>query len=155
MKLLLAVLLMSAAAYGQEMDLGIGPAPVKGQQVAYVAEPLTVRAGRPAELELRFQVKPGFHVNSHAPKSELLLRTQVELAGAGVQVGAVAYPAGKQFRLGNETLDVYADDFTVRVPVRAATGAHTLEGALRYQACDRAACFPPRTLPVVVVFEAK
>jgi hypothetical protein len=29
-------------------------------------------------------------------------------------------------------------------------GEGTLNGVLRYQACDNAACFPPRTLPVRV-----
>ncbi len=152
---MLGFLLVGGTAFGQEMDLGIGPAPVKGQQVAYVAEPQVVAAGRQGELVVRFEVKPGYHVNSHRPKSELLIATQLEVAGAGVKVGAMQFPAGKLFRVGDETLDVYAEDFAVRVPVVASVGSHTLEGTLQYQACDRAACFPPRTLPVSVLFEAK
>jgi hypothetical protein len=30
-----------------------------------------------------------------------------------------------------------------------------LDGSLRYQACDSAACYPPKTLPIQVVFTAK
>jgi hypothetical protein len=41
------------------------------------------------------------------------------------------------------------------VPVVAQAGVHTLDGALHYQACDHAACYPPKTLPVQVVFTAK
>ena len=45
--------------------------------------------------------------------------------------------------------------FMVKVPVVAAAGSHTVDGALRYQACDHAACYPPKSLPVQVVFTAK
>jgi hypothetical protein len=34
-------------------------------------------------------------------------------------------------------------------------GAADLVGSLRYQACDNAACFPPRTLPVKVAVVTK
>jgi hypothetical protein len=54
-----------------------------------------------------------------------------------------------------EKLDVYAGDFTMKLPVVAAAGEHTVSGVLRYQACDNAACYPPKTLPVQVLFTAK
>jgi hypothetical protein len=34
-------------------------------------------------------------------------------------------------------------------------GDHTLDGTLRYQACDNASCYPPRTLSVKILFTAK
>jgi len=39
--------------------------------------------------------------------------------------------------------------------VVAAAGEHALDASLRYQACDNAACYPPRNLPVKVLFTAK
>ena len=54
-----------------------------------------------------------------------------------------------------EKLDVYTGSFTIKLPVVAAAGEHTVEGALRYQACDHAACYPPKTLPVQILFTAK
>ena len=45
--------------------------------------------------------------------------------------------------------------FTVKLPVVADTGTHTVDGTLRYQACDHAACYPPKSLPVQVIFTAK
>ena len=54
-----------------------------------------------------------------------------------------------------EKLDVYTGTFTVKVPVVAAAGEHTVEGSLHYQACDNAACYPPKTLPLQVMFTAK
>jgi len=40
----------------------------------------------------------------------------------------------------------------------AASGAERgayVDGTLRYQACDQAACYPPKSLPVEVIFTAK
>jgi hypothetical protein len=47
---------------------------------------------------------------------------------------------------------VYSGDFSVDVtvhPLHAVVPAkYGLHGTLRYQACDNAQCFPPKTLPV-------
>ena len=134
------------------------PAKAKGY-VVYAAEQQAVAAGKPGMLELRFQVVDGFHVNSHTPKSELLIATQVTLQPAeGVKAGALVYPAGTAYSFSfdpKDKLDVYSGTFTVKVPVVATAGAHTVDGSLRYQACDHAACYPPKTLPVQLVFVAK
>lgn len=134
------------------------PAKAKGY-VVYAAEQQAVTAGKPGMLELRFQVVDGFHVNSHTPKSELLIATQVTLQPAeGVKAGALVYPAGTAYSFSfdpKDKLDVYSGVFTVKVPVVATAGAHTVDGSLRYQACDHAACYPPKTLPVQLVFMAK
>ena len=133
--------------------------PKSKSYVAYTEEPQMVPAGKNAVLELRFRVKDGFHVNSHTPKSELLIPTALKLdAAAGVKAGELQYPAGKTYSFAfdpSEKLDVYAGDFTVKLPVVAVAGEHTVNGTLRYQACDNAACYPPRSLPVQVVFTAK
>jgi hypothetical protein len=50
---------------------------------------------------------------------------------------------------------VYVDGFTVKLPVIATPGTHELHGTLHYQACDHAACYPPRSLPIAVPFTAK
>jgi len=155
MRMLLVAGAVMLAQFGS-MD---GPAKAPKQRVTYVAEVETVAAGKRAVLELRFRVDDGFHVNSHAPKSDLQIPTALDLGAAdGVKVAAVEYPVGKEFSFAfdpKEKLDVYSDDFVVKVPVVATAGPHELKGELKYQACDHAACYPPRTLPVDVVFAAK
>ncbi len=135
---------------------GSGP---KKSFVEYVAEPQEVPAGKASKLELRFHLLPGYHVNSHTPKSEFLIPTRVEMQPAdGVRAGAIEYPAGHSYSFSfspGETLDVYSDDFTVKLPVAAAKGPHEMDGELKYQACDKAACYPPKTLPIKVLFTAK
>jgi hypothetical protein len=119
----------------------------------------TVAAGKSAMLELHFKVLDGFHVNSHTPKSELLIPTKLSMEpAAGVKAAAVEYPAGQVYSFSfdpTDKLDVYSGAFTVKVPVVAAAGEHTISGALHYQACDHASCYPPKTLAVAVVFTAK
>lgn len=124
--------------------------------VTYAAEVVEVAAGKPTVVELRFRVDEGFHVNSHTPSSELLIPTALKLEdAAGVKVLGEEYPKGAAFKLADETLDVYQGEFRVRLRVLVAKGVSTLKGGLRYQACDNAACFPPKTLPVSVVVTGK
>jgi hypothetical protein len=129
------------------------------QYVTYAAEAQTVAAGRRAVVQLRFHVADGFHVNSHTPKSEMLIRTELTLEPAdGVKAGVMEYPAGQPYAFSfdpADKMDVYAGDFTVKLPVVATAGEHTVVGSLRYQACDNASCYPPRTVPVKVLFTAK
>jgi DsbC/DsbD-like thiol-disulfide interchange protein len=161
MKLYLAglMLLVPGALAAQEVGRLDAPAVKAKSYVVYAAEQQSVAAGKKGVLELHFRVVDGFHVNSHTPKSELLIPTQVTLQPAtGVKLAAIEYPAGISYSLEadpSEKLDVYTGAFTVKLPVVAQAGEHTVDGTLRYQACDHAACYPPKSLPVQVVFTAK
>jgi DsbC/DsbD-like thiol-disulfide interchange protein len=127
--------------------------------VVYAAEPQTVAANKPATVELRFQIVTGYHVNSHTPKSEFLIPTAVTLQpAAGVKAGALQYPHGMPYSFAsdpNTKLDVYAGTFTVKLPVVASAGEHSIDGTLKYQACDNASCYPPRSVPLKILFNAK
>jgi Disulphide bond corrector protein DsbC len=158
----LAGLVVAAVGVGaQAQQVGNLDAPVVKPKsyVVYSAEQQSVAAGKRSVLELHFHVVDGFHVNSHTPKSELLIPTRIELQpAAGVKADAVEYPAGTSYSFSfdpTEKLDVYSGAFTVKLPVVAEAGTHTVDGTLRYQACDNAACYPPKSLPVQVIFTAK
>lgn len=160
---LLAWVPVSGSAVGQFGDLAGGGARAARQQreyVTYAPEPAVVAAGKRSVVEVHLVVAPGYHVNSHAPKSELLIPTIVTLDGgdAGVKVEPVDYPKGASYSFAGdpgEVLDVYTGAVVLRVPVTAAAGEHVLKGLLHYQACDQRACYPPRTLPIEVPFTAK
>ncbi len=145
-------------ARAQEISLD-GPRPAAKQHLVLLSDAVQVEAGKPQVVELRFRVDPGFHINSHNPHDETLIPTVLKLdAGDGVQAQDATYPAGTAFRLAvgaGQTLDVYQGEFRVLVKVVARKGEWSLTGGLRYQACDSAACFPPRTLPVRVAVEAR
>jgi DsbC/DsbD-like thiol-disulfide interchange protein len=154
-----SVLLGFGASSLAQMGTLNGGAPKPKQYITFVAEEQTVAAGKKSVIELRFKVADGYHTNSHTPKSELLIPTNLTLKpAAGVTAAAPEYPAGTAYSFSfepNEKLDVYTGTFTVKIPVVATAGAHTVEGTLRYQACDNAACYPPKSLPVEVVLTAK
>jgi thiol:disulfide interchange protein len=127
--------------------------------VVYAAEAQSVVAGRQSMLELRFQVAEPYHINSHTPNSELLIPTTLTLDPAsGVKAGALVYPPGHAYSFPfdlKDKVDVYSGSFVVKLPLVAAAGEHTITGSLRYQACDNASCYPPKTVPVKIVFTAK
>jgi hypothetical protein len=158
---LLAGLLIAlpGALVAQQVGTLDAPAVKPKSYVVYGAEPQNVAAGKRSVLELHFRVLDGYHVNSHTPKSDLLIPTRIELQPSpGVKSDAVEYPSGTSYSFSfdpSEKLDVYTGSFTVKLPVVAETGVHTVDGTLRYQACDHAACYPPKSLPVQVMFTAK
>jgi hypothetical protein len=115
-----------------------------------------VHPGATKNVTMDFRVSSDFHINSHTPKSELLIPTVLKLsAPEQVSVGDVKYPAGQDVSFAfspNEKLSVYSGDFSIdavlKAPANAAAGTYPVKGELRFQACDHSACFPPRSIPV-------
>jgi hypothetical protein len=130
----------------------------KKQHVELLTDSLQLTANKPQDVELRFRVEPGFHINSHKPKDELLIPTELKLDPGSFHIANEQYPPGSHFRLqvgSGEDLDVYQGEFRVALRIEAPRGDSILSGSLRYQACDNAACFPARTLPVKIAVTAK
>ena len=152
LRVILAAALICGSLGAQQIDMG-GRRPVGRDHVELLSDAVEVAAGKPQDVELRFRVDPGFHINSHTPKDEFLIPTKLTLDAASVKVLGEEYPKGHDFKLpidGGETLDVYQGEFRVMLRMVVPKGATMLSGSLRYQACDNAACFPPRTLAVKV-----
>ena len=155
------ILVATIPCHAQGIDLsGTGiTAPARPQRVSFLPEPLLVPPSKPQWIELRFQVAPGFHVNSHEPGDETLIPTALRLTDSpGYRVLKDEYPVGTPLRLSTgagETLSTYQNDFRVRLQIVAKPGVATLEGNLHYQACNAASCFPPRDLPFSVPLTAR
>jgi hypothetical protein len=117
-------------------------------------EQVAIAAGKPAIIELHFRVRDGLHINSHVPLEKSLIRTElIAIEPPGVKISAVDFPAGVPYALAslpNEKLSVYTGDVVLRAHVTAQAGEHLLQAALRYQACDRNSCYPPKKAPVAV-----
>ena len=117
---------------------------------------VTAARGTQTMVPLNFRVASGFHINSNTPKSEFLIPTALKMdLPTDIVLGKIEYPAGKDLTFPfspDEKLNVYSGDFTINVAVRplssVTAGKYIMRGVLRYQACDNAQCFPPKTLPV-------
>jgi hypothetical protein len=134
----------------------------KAPTITMVAAPLTVvTRGKGGSVDLQFRIGSGFHVNSNTPTQEYLIPTGLKLnAPTDIVIGRVTYPAGEEMAFAfapDEKLSVYSGAFTIGVIVRPLAsvlpGKYEFRGKLKYQACDKAACYPPKELPVE--FEVK
>jgi hypothetical protein len=128
--------------------------------VSYLAEPVTVQAGTPQDVELYFRIADAIHINAHSPLASEMIPTTLMLQPVPqVKVGRVQYPAGTKYAFSfapQEKLSVYTGDFVVKARLTAAhTGSYTLKGLLDYQACDNLQCYPVKTLPVQLILTAK
>ena len=124
---------------------------VKTEAVQYLyPEQVSIPAGKSTPVELHFRVAPGLHINSHAPKDELLIPTTLLFPeGSGVKLDEANYPHGADFVLPVEPrtkLNVYTGEFVIQARITAAAGNHLVEAKLRYQACDQQQCMPPKTI---------
>lgn len=136
--------------------------PGKAPTVTMAPVPLaTAQRTKQTMVELNFRVPRGYHVNSNTPKSEFLIPTTLRIeVPTDIILGKTQYPAGTDMTFPfspDEKLSVYSGDFTIAVgvhPLQAVVpGKYAMHGVLRYQACDKSACYPPKTLPVS--FEVK
>jgi len=118
--------------------------------------PVAAPRAKQTQVTLNFRVAPGFHVNSNTPKDEFLIPTALKMdPPTDIVLGKIDYPDGKDvsFPFSPDTkLNVYSGDFTITLMVHplnsVVPGKYAMRGVLRYQACDNAQCFPPKTLPV-------
>ena len=128
---------------------------LKGAAVEYLyPEQVTVPAGKPSDVALHFRIAQGLHINSHKPKDEFLIPTTFSIPdGAGVHLAEANYPAGVDITLPldpSTKLSVYTGEFTIQARIVAAAGNHLVEAKLHFQACDKNACMPPKTIPVAI-----
>jgi Disulphide bond corrector protein DsbC len=121
----------------------------------------TIYRGHSGTVELQFRIPSGFHINSHQPKQDYLIETELRLdAPTDIVLEKISYPPGedRSFPFApDEKLSVYSGDFSIGVAVRPLKTVipmkYAVHGTLKYQACDNAACYPPKQLPVS--FEVK
>jgi DsbC/DsbD-like thiol-disulfide interchange protein len=117
---------------------------------------VSVAAGKPARVQLRFRIASGYHINSNQPGSELLIPTKLQLnPPTDIGVGSITYPKGHDLTLAiapGEKLNVYTGEFTIAARVSATStaspGKYKVHGQLKYQACNDRSCFPPKLAPV-------
>lgn len=101
---------------------------------------------------LQISLRPGFHVNSEKPRDEFLIPIKLTWTSGPLQVKQITYPKPEDVKVGNDTLSVFTGKFTIQTeflaPQQAPAGIATMQGKLRYQACDNRSCKRPVTVAV-------
>jgi hypothetical protein len=124
------------------------------------ASPTTVHAGQRIALALDIELKPGMHV--YAPGAQGYIPIEWKIAETPAYTAhAPVYPAPVKLYLKpiKETVPVFrgkfrlTGDLTVGQeaqvrPLLDGDGNLTIEGTLRYQACDERTCYTPQTAPL-------
>jgi thiol:disulfide interchange protein DsbD len=125
-----------------------------------VADADRLVVGKAFRLAVVADVKPGWHVNSHTPKEDFLIPTEVKLKPApGLKFSAVAYPQQleRKFAFSEQKLAVYEGRTIFVVPgtvdAAAAPGPRTITAVLAYQPCTDNSCLPPAELAATLTIE--
>jgi hypothetical protein len=134
------------------------PAQVSPSQAVTVsAAEINLQAGGAAEAEIKIIVADGYHINGNPASADFLRPTELKIESAAeVTVGKPVYPqAGmKKFDFNDEPISVYEGTITIKLPVRAnktvALGKTVLRGTVLAQPCRDNACFPSRTVEILL-----
>ncbi|HTB97279.1 MAG TPA: protein-disulfide reductase DsbD domain-containing protein [Terracidiphilus sp.] len=128
---------------------------VKGAAVEYLfPEQVTIPSGKPSPVVLHFRIAQGLHINSHTPHDDYLIPTNFAIpAESGVRLDIANYPQGSDITLPLDPktkLSVYTGEFAIQASIIAPPGNHLVQASLRFQACDKSACMPPKTITVPI-----
>ena len=135
----------------------------KQLRLSWLASTNAVHPNQRVALFLDIDLKPQMHV--YAPGVEGYIAIDWKMAGAAAKFFPVRYPPSENMRLEviKETVPVYRGHFRLAQdavigseaqvkPLLNERGELTLEGSLRYQACDDHECYLPETLPLKWTF---
>ncbi len=138
-------------------SLAIAALPAAKYLTLKKVSPVKLSAAAGADAVITAEVDKGFHVQTNPAGAPNLIPTTLTLTGKeGVEAKSPIYPEGKKHLvpgLGSE-IPTYEGKFEIKIPLKVAAGTKpgkvTLEGTLRYQACNEKTCFFPMTVPVSV-----
>jgi thiol:disulfide interchange protein DsbD len=128
-------------------------AQAKRATVSATLNATALQPGKDAVVAVVFDIKRGFHAQSHKPKDPDLIPLVVSLdADPMFKAGEVVYPPGLEENypaLG--VLNIYSGKVVFYVPLHvqpdAKPGPLTIKGTVDYQICDDKSCFPPDKTP--------
>ncbi|MBZ5611302.1 MAG: redoxin domain-containing protein [Acidobacteriia bacterium] len=144
-----------------------GKTEVQGRQLRLTATASNsiVATGHRVALTLDIELNPNMHV--YAPGVEGYIAIDWKLKDSdGFAAHEVAYPKSEKLYLKaiDETVPVYRNRFRLTRditlgqdaklrPLLDSAGSFTVEGTLRYQACDDRLCYIPQELPLKWTFQ--
>src|SRR3984893_8067840 len=149
MRFRLALLALIAAA----TTVGHAQLRVPRADLTPIAETDGVHAGSSMRAAVQIRLEEGFHTNANKPRDPNLIPIELTLLPPeGISVAEIVYPEPIELRQegAEQPLLVFERDFTIgvlfNVAGSVANGETTVPANLRYQACDRKACYKPATV---------
>jgi len=147
--------------FGERAGAAQTSAEGKHLKVSASASNARVRSGQRISLVLEVALPARMHVYAPGVSSDYIPIDWSMKESPAIVVRPVAYPSATMLRLKpiKATAPVYqgafrlvrevtvARDAALR-PLLDTEGNLTIEGALKYQACDEKICYPPETVPV-------
>jgi cytochrome c biogenesis DsbD-like protein len=117
----------------------------------------SVAPGKQVTLTLDVELMPNMHVYAPGVEGYIPIDWKMQDSGA-VEVQAPVFPRAEKLYLKaiDETVPAYRDHFRLLRDITIAAGApgrFTIDGSLRYQACDDRVCYIPQTLALHWTFE--
>ena len=115
-------------------------------------EALTAHRGATVAQTLTVTVKPGYHVNSDKPKDEYIIPLKLTWTGGTLDTKATIYPKAEEIQVNGQALTVFTGTFPIQtefqVEPNATPGTVTVNGKLKYQACNNEMCLRPVTVDI-------
>ena len=148
-------LLLSLALHAAEKEEEKGPVRFEKLELKGEASP-----GSRLMAVFHFKIQEGYHTQSHKPSEEYFIPTVIKLkTPTGIRTGRIAYPEGHEEKVVGleKPMSVYDEKIEIQVPLALSAQASLpaeLEVELKYQACQGAVCFPPKTLKFPVQLNA-
>ncbi|MDM7995567.1 MAG: protein-disulfide reductase DsbD [Acidobacteriota bacterium] len=131
------------------------PASVVSIRAFAPSEP--IEAGKPAVVAVELAIDSRYHINSDRPLEDFLIPTTLEFEPVpGVTFGKTTFPtpAVKKFAFSDSPMSVFDGTIKILTEITLAPGleqnAITLNGTVRYQACDDRACLRPVRRPFLL-----
>jgi len=114
---------------------------------------VVVKKGATVDVKVTATLNEGFHLNSHTPTEDYLIPLTLKWEGPLEEVDVVyPKPTMEKYAFDDKPLSVLTGQFVLTTKFKAPAGANpgpvTLNGKIRYQACNNNSCFPPKTVPV-------
>ena len=119
---------------------------------------VVVKKGATVDVKITATLNEGFHLNSHTPTEDYLFPLSLKWEGP-LQEVEVVYPKPQleKYSFDEKPLSVLTGMFPLvtkfKAPASAVPGPVTLNGVIRYQACNNMSCFQPKKVPVSLTIQ--
>lgn len=119
---------------------------------------VVVKKGATVDVKVNASLNEGFHLNSHTPTEDYLIPLTLKWDGPLQEVDTVyPKPQMEKYSFDDKPLSVLTGQFPLvtkfKAPASASPGPVTLNGKVRYQACNDHSCFAPKTVPVTLTVQ--